>query len=170
MKARQGTGFPSFCWHCNAQLMRAPGKGRGLFYFHLVLGPDGCAHRIHDACLEQATLAGSKLIPDESQLKERDIVAQLVKRVIAKGGEVRKVKWIGRNNAPDTVVMLPDPCPGKGVFNNTWWVEVKNPTTIKTFPANAHERAQEREHIRMRNLGQRVVVIGTFQQIEELLA
>ena len=50
------------------------------------------------------------------------------------------------------------------------WVEVKNPETIKTFPADAHERAQAREHKRMRKLGQHVVVIGTIEQVEELLA
>jgi hypothetical protein len=52
----------------------------------------------------------------------------------------------------------------------TIWVEVKNPETIKTFPAGARERAQHREHERMRKLGQRVVVIGTIEQVDELLS
>jgi hypothetical protein len=50
------------------------------------------------------------------------------------------------------------------------WVELKNPTTIKTFPADARERAQAREHERMRKLGQRVEVIGTLEGVEGLLS
>jgi hypothetical protein len=102
-------------------------------------------------------------------IRERDVEAYLVERVKALGGEVRKVQWVGRRNAPDRLVMLPDPGPGNGVFNNAWWVELKNPTTVETFPANAHERAQAREHQRMRALGQRVEVIGTHDQVDELL-
>ena len=102
-------------------------------------------------------------------MRERDIEAYLVKRVKVLGGEVRKVQWVGRKSAPDRLVMLPDPGPGNGVFNNAVWVEVKNPETVKTFPANPHERAQAREHDRMRALGQRVEVVGTFEQVEELL-
>lgn len=102
-------------------------------------------------------------------MRERDIEKYLVRRVKELGGEVRKVQWVGRQGAPDRLVMMPDPGPGNGVFNNTWWVELKNPDTIKTFPANAHERAQKREHDRMRKLGQRVVVIGTREQVDELL-
>lgn len=110
-------------------------------------------------------------------MKERDVEDYLVIRVNAMGGEVRKVKWIGRRNAPDRLVMLPT---GETpVYNNgdiahmtgrTIWVELKNPDTIKTFPANAHERAQAREHERMRAMGQRVEVIGTIEQVESLLS
>jgi hypothetical protein len=106
---------------------------------------------------------------------EHDIEDYLVKRVKAMGGEVRKVQWIGRNGAPDRFVMLPPKFvreagdvlvyEGLGV-----WVELKNPTTLKTFPADARERAQAREHKRMRALGQRVEVIGTLEGVEELLS
>lgn len=103
----------------------------------------------------------------EPAVRESAIEAHLVKRVKQLGGEVRKVQWIGRGGAPDRLVMLPrtylEPY-------TTIWVELKNPATIKTFPANAHERAQHREHERMRALGQQVEVIGTVEQIEELLA
>jgi len=96
---------------------------------------------------------------------ERNIEEYLVKRVKAMGGEVRKVKWIGRNSAPDRLVMLP----GNGVFNNTTWVELKRPGLAAGFPADAHERAQDREHQRMRRMGQRVVVIDSLKAVEELL-
>lgn len=119
-------------------------------------------------------------------MKEHDIEAYLVKRVEELGGEIRKVKWIGRRNAPDRVVMLPEryahPWDGKTIRPGqicyaepkrwgprTIWVEVKNPETIKTFPANSHERAQAREHQRMRDAGQTVVVIGTIEQVDEVL-
>lgn len=101
---------------------------------------------------------------------EREVERYLVKRVKALGGEVRKVQWVGRRNAPDRLAMLP--CLER--FGVTWptrsaWVELKNPDTIKTFPANAHERAQRREHERMRAMGQTVLVIGTIEQVDEWL-
>lgn len=107
-------------------------------------------------------------------VRESDIEEYLTEKVKALGGETRKVQWVGRSKAPDRVLMLPpewaDPT---AVYPSRWggtvWVELKNPQTIKTFPKNAHERAQHREHERMRALGQRVEVIGTFEQVEELL-
>lgn len=106
---------------------------------------------------------------------ERDIEKYLVKRVKELGGEVRKVAWVGRQGAPDRLVMLPASWRGRrtsGFWDSPTpiWIELKNPDTIKTFPANAHERAQHREHERMRKLGQRVEVIGTIEQVEELLS
>ena len=104
-------------------------------------------------------------------MKELTVEEHLVKRVRELGGEVRKVKWLGRRNAPDRLVMLPRN--NTAIWNswsNTIWVEVKNPETILTFPANAHERAQAREHDTMRRMGQRVEVIGTIEQVESLLS
>lgn len=86
-------------------------------------------------------------------MRESKIEAYLVQRVKALGGEVRKVNWIGRNSAPDRIVMLP---------NNTFWAELK--ATGKKPTA-----AQIREHKRMRDMGQRVEVIDSIEQIEELL-
>ena len=115
-------------------------------------------------------------------MKEITVEEHLVKRVRELGGEIRKVKWIGRRNAPDRLVMLPTRfkpmkrlAAGEAVFDEciaaaTIWVEVKNPDTILTFPANAHERAQAREHKRMRDMGQRVEVIGPIEQVDSLLS
>lgn len=105
-------------------------------------------------------------------MRERDIERHLVRRVKELGGEVRKVQWIGRTGAPDRVVMVPWTaflCTDTKDTRGTIWVELKNPDTIKTFPADARERAQAREHERMRKMGQRVEVIGTIEQVEELL-
>lgn len=111
-------------------------------------------------------------------MRESQIEKYLVKRVKELGGEVRKVQWVGRRSAPDRLVMLPKlvrfsrstptfSIEGEG---QTLWVELKNPETIKTFPGDARERAQVREHERMRKLGQRVVVIGTIEGVEALLS
>lgn len=91
---------------------------------------------------------------------ERDIEAYLVKHVEALGGEVRKVQWVGRNGAPDRVVML------EGV--RTTWVELKSPGGAATFPKGAHERMQQREHERMRACGQVVHVIDSKKRIDFL--
>lgn len=97
-------------------------------------------------------------------MKESTIERHLVRRVKALGGEVRKVTWVGRGKAPDRRVMLA----GRPGF--PCWVELKNPDTIRTFPADAHERGQHREHVRMRKRGEIVHVIGTIEQVEALLA
>ena len=86
-------------------------------------------------------------------MRESKIEAHLVQRVKALGGEVRKVKWIGRNSAPDRLVMI------KG---NSFWAELKAPGEKPT-------PAQTREHERMRRMGQRIEVIDSIEQIENLL-
>lgn len=78
-------------------------------------------------------------------LKESDIEDYLVTRVKAMGGEVRKIKWIGRKSAPDRVVMLAP----RSSLVTTIWVELKRSGLRATFPKDAHERAQHREHERM---------------------
>lgn len=105
---------------------------------------------------------------------ERDVEAYLVKRVKELGGEVRKVQWVGRSKAPDRVVMLP---PQEYISKNfrwrkhrTYWVELKKPGGLATFPKNAHERGQLREHERMRACGQRVVVIDSIEGVDALLS
>jgi len=107
-------------------------------------------------------------------MRERDIEAHLVKRVKALGGEVRKVQWIGRRGAPDRLVMLPPICHGEMPdgcrLGHDWvrppgwscWVELKA-TGVKP------EAHQLREHGRMRAMGQRVVVIDSIEDVEELL-
>ena len=106
-------------------------------------------------------------------MRESDIEDYLVKRVKELGGEVRKVKWLGRNGAPDRLVMLP-PRLNKtdGCFDvppNTIWIELKAEGLAEFFPHTPHERQQHREHERMRNMGQRVVVIDSFEGVDEVL-
>lgn len=124
---------------------------------------------------------------------ERQIETRLSKRVDEVGGEIRKVQWIGRKGAPDRLVMLPPLTTAptvaqiafwlgiphmvaqhlvghvKSIPRRAAWVEVKAPGKARTFPNDAHERAQHREHERMRRKGEIVLVIDSYEQIEELL-
>lgn len=92
-------------------------------------------------------------------LRESDIEAYLVKCAKAAGGECRKIQFIGRPGAPDRLVMLPD-CM-RWVGGAAIWVELK-------APGKKAEPHQIREHERMRKMGQRVEVIDSYEQVEDL--
>jgi len=105
-------------------------------------------------------------------MRERDIEDYLVKRVKEARGAVRKVKWIGRSKAPDRLVLLPITPTPQGTFKyvpRSAWVELKKPGGLKTFPKNAHEEAQAREHERMRRFGETVHVIDSFEGVDALV-
>ncbi len=87
-------------------------------------------------------------------MRESNIENYLVERVKSLGGEVRKVRWIGRNGAPDRLVMLP---------NRTVWVELK-------APGEKCRPHQIREHERMRRMGQRVAVVDSYDGVDEVLS
>lgn len=107
---------------------------------------------------------------------ERDVEKYLVKRVKELGGEVRKVKWLGRNSAPDRLAMLPQRPALINRFGDsaspdrTIWFEVKAPGLAASFPLGAHEQAQHREHERMRKMGQRVEVVDSYERVDEVLS
>ena len=88
------------------------------------------------------------------RMLEKKIEQYLVKRVRQLGGEIRKVRWVGRRGAPDRLVMMPD---------QTIWVELKR-------PKGKAERHQLREHERMRRVGQRVEIIDSIEKVESLLS
>lgn len=87
-------------------------------------------------------------------MREADVECYLCKRVRELGGQVRKVKWLGRNSAPDRRVMLP---------GNAFWAEIKAPGKVPTKP-------QLREHARLRAVGERIEVIDSFYRVDEVLA
>lgn len=111
----------------------------------------------------------------KSPTRESEIETYLRRRVKELGGECRKVSWVGRNSAPDRIVMLPGSrlefIGGDFVvqLNPPIWIELKAPGRAATFPKNAHEKAQHREHERMRKMGQRVEVVDSYERIEEIL-
>lgn len=97
-------------------------------------------------------------------MRESTIEQYLVDRVKALGGEVRKVRWIGRHGAPDRLVMLPRTYSNRIDQDReaTLWIELKAPGE----KAKPH---QVREHERMRKMGQRVVVIDSIEGVDEVL-
>lgn len=99
-------------------------------------------------------------------MRESTIEKYLIKQVKAHGGEVRKVQWIGRNGAPDRLVMLPD----------FWWHcahgQAGRPGPIFVELKATGEKptaAQLREHKRMGDCHVRVVVIDSIEGVDELL-
>lgn len=108
-------------------------------------------------------------------MRESKIEAYFVRRAKELGGEVRKVQWIGRNAAPDRVLMLPkrevreqDPVLGTDFCvqsrpARTVWVELK-------APGEKPRPDQLREHQRMRAAGQHVEVVDTLEGVDALLA
>lgn len=86
--------------------------------------------------------------------RESTVEQYLKQRTIALGGEVRKVKWTGRSNAPDRLVML-----------GGWhcYVELKRKGKQPTD-------AQHREHIRMTNAGMRVYWANSKEMVDYILS
>jgi len=103
-------------------------------------------------------------------IRERDIEHYLLIRAKAMGGEIRKVKWLGRTGAPDRVLMVKArpltrslDCAWCNPVGRSVWVELKAPG-VKPEPH------QLREHIRMRAIGQDVRVIDSFAAVEAMLS
>jgi hypothetical protein len=115
-------------------------------------------------------------------MREGKIRAELVKRVKHLGGEIRKVQWVARRNAPDELVCLPgrETIPSRMVGDRLIWrtlgrpprsffVELKADDLPGEFPRDAHERAQHREHERMRRFGLVVHVVQSLADLDEVL-
>lgn len=103
--------------------------------------------------------------------RESDVEAYLVERVKALGGEIRKCVFVNHNGAPDRLVMLPMTLTGTNwpTAPYTVWVELKKPGGKATFPSNPHERAQAREHERLRAVGQQVFVVDSPEGVDACL-
>lgn len=87
-------------------------------------------------------------------MRESQIENYLLDAVAFLGGEIRKVQWIGRNGAPDRVVMLPD--------GRLLWIELK-------APGKTPSPVQLREHAKMARCGQHVHVIDSMEGVDEVL-
>lgn len=107
-------------------------------------------------------------------MRESTIEKYLVKRVKEMGGEVRKVRWIGRNGAPDRLVMIPYDSGVRRMESGTvqvikpvqkarsFWVELK-------APGKKPEAHQVREHARMAKAGLHVEVVDSIERVDEVL-
>lgn len=84
---------------------------------------------------------------------EKQIEKYLVTRFKALGAEVRKLKFLDRRGAPDRIIMF------KG---KTYFVELKS-------PGEKLDEHQEREHDRMREVGQNVRVIDSIESIDIMI-
>lgn len=91
---------------------------------------------------------------------EGKIVEHLARRCKELGLFTRALEWRGVNGAPDRIVI------GAEVVA---FFECKAPGGAALFPKNAHERAQEREHKRMRAAGALVFVVDSKEEIDTIL-
>jgi len=87
-------------------------------------------------------------------VRESQIEKYLCEQVKLRGGEVRKIKWIGRRGAPDRLVLLPSSEP--------WFIELKAPG--KKLAAH-----QKREHKTLDKLGAFVKVIDSIEGVNWFL-
>lgn len=92
----------------------------------------------------------------EKKLRESDIERYLVQRVKEAGGEVRKLKWIGRNGAPDRFVLLPN--------DSVFLIEIK-------APGKKLALHQIREIIRLDTITPALecVVVDSFESVDQAL-
>lgn len=81
---------------------------------------------------------------------EKKVEDYFVARIEEDGGEVRKLKWIGRRGAPDRFV---------AVFYWNGLAEIK-------APGEELEAHQEREVERLRKLGVNVVVLDSVEAVD----
>lgn len=103
----------------------------------------------------------------------------LVKRVKALGGEVRKVKWVGRKSAPDRLVMLPRrvAMPLSYVWQPDTTLEtgdrctlitgVQHPLVELKRPGEVPRPDQLREHEKLRAAGFIVLVLDSIEAVEK---
>jgi hypothetical protein len=106
-------------------------------------------------------------------MRESTVEDALIARVKALGGECRKVKWVGRNGAPDQLVMLPEvrqKYSHDGPNGRTYHSRVMRPVTTVWVELKAPKKGprprQVNEHESMRALGQTVLVINSLELID----
>jgi len=83
-------------------------------------------------------------------MRESNIREALTARIKSYGGEERALKYLGRNNCPDVLVLL---------SSRHLLVETKRPKKKAT-------EAQAREHDRLRRAGFHVFVITTLEELD----
>lgn len=87
---------------------------------------------------------------------ESKLETYLVEQVALKGGDVRKVKWIGRRGAPDRLVWIPG------------WMIVK--LAEMKAPGKPLEEHQKREHKRLKRMGVKCVKLDSKEDIDRFLS
>ena len=90
-------------------------------------------------------------------MKESAIERFFVEGLTSLGGVAYKMRFIGASGAPDRLVFIPT----DGGFERIW-IEFKSSQGDTTM-------VQERVHLRLRSMGERVVVVSSIEQCCELL-
>lgn len=85
-------------------------------------------------------------------MRESQLEGYLVAEVLKLGGEVRKLKWIGRSHAPDRFV----------AYKGVWLVELKAPGKVER-PGQARERQ------RLVAQGVRCYVLDSMDKIDTFI-
>jgi len=105
-------------------------------------------------------------------MPERDIRKALKKRVEAYGGEIRAVAWLGRAHAPDVLALFPVGG-AYALFHRlsfaVYGYAMLHPFIETKAPGGEPNDGQLREHVRLREAGCGVMVISTFEQLDEWL-
>ena len=91
---------------------------------------------------------------EPAKVRESEVEDYLVKCVKKLGGEVRKVKWIGRRGAPDRVVM---------VCGLNFFVELK-------APGKKPNEQQQREIESLKSRDVAVYVVDSINAVDQLLS
>ncbi len=94
-------------------------------------------------------------------MKEREVKAYLLAQAKEHGVLARKVVWEGRDSAPDWVLMAKKSNPY--LPGRTVWAELKATGEVPNSK-------QLREHERMREHGQVVVVLDSIEKIDDAIA
>lgn len=101
---------------------------------------------------------------------EAKVEAHLVKRTKAIGGEVRKLKWVGRRHAPDRMLMLPEKTTTvRGHLGSTHIHVIRyasHPLIEVKRPGEKARAGQLREHQRLRDAGFEVYVLDTIEKVD----
>ena len=85
---------------------------------------------------------------------ERLVESYLVERIKARGGETRKLSWVGHKGAPDRIALFPD-----GVV---WFIECKSKVG-KLSPQQKAELAM------LDRMGCRTAVVYSREEVDALL-
>lgn len=85
-------------------------------------------------------------------MRESQLEGYLVAEVLKLGGEVRKLKWIGRSHAPDRFV----------AYKGVWLVELKAPGKVER-PGQTRERQRLVAH------GVRCYVLDSMDKINTFI-
>jgi len=98
---------------------------------------------------------------------EDKVEEHLRKKALSVGGIAYKFVSPGRRNVPDRLFLREIPEEHRAIVAKYLsFIETKQNGGLRTFPKDAHERGQAREHKRLRDMGFRVEVIDSKEGVD----